>query len=60
MSRRHPYENRYCNHCRKTTRHEVKAREYGCLCCGSIKRPAVVLRALSLVPVAQQDRALVS
>lgn len=40
MSRRHPYENRYCNHCRMTTRHEVKANEYGCLRCGSVKYPA--------------------
>ena len=50
MSRRHPYENRYCNHCRMTTRHEVKANEYGCLRCGSIKYPARSLLLTILKP----------
>ncbi|MCK6471391.1 MAG: hypothetical protein L6R28_06565 [Planctomycetes bacterium] len=51
MSRRHPYENRYCNHCRMTTRHEVKEPEYGCLRCGSVKYPPRVLKPKVVRPM---------
>lgn len=39
MRRRHPYENKYCNGCQCTTRHEVKETTYSCLRCGVIKYP---------------------
>ena len=39
MRNRHPYENRYCNCCQCTTRHEVKESAYACLRCGVIKYP---------------------
>lgn len=32
-------ENRYCNPCQCTTRHEVKAAAYACLRCGVVKYP---------------------
>ncbi len=32
-------ENRYCNQCRKTTRHEVKDQAHACLFCGTLKYP---------------------
>lgn len=37
--RRHPFENRYCNGCACTTRHEVKQTTFACLRCGAIKYP---------------------
>ena len=52
MRHKHPYENRYCNTCQCTTRHEVKDITYGCLRCGVIKYPTA--RALikpSVTPV---------
>ena len=36
---RHAYENRYCNPCQCTTRHEVKETSYACLRCGTVKHP---------------------
>ena len=42
MRHRHPYENRYCNGCQCTTRHEVKETVYSCLKCGTLKYPSKV------------------
>lgn len=41
MLRRHPTENRYCSHCRKTTPHEVAqdCNSYSCQRCGTEKHP---------------------
>lgn len=36
---RHPFENRYCNGCQCTTRHEVKETTFACLRCGVLKHP---------------------
>lgn len=44
MLRRHPIENRYCNHCQRTTRHEVKEGSHNCQTCGSVKYPPRVFR----------------
>lgn len=43
MRHRHPYENRYCNGCKQTTSHEVKATVYACLRCGTLKYPTKVV-----------------
>ena len=45
MRTRHPYENRYCNGCQCTTRHEVKETLYACLRCGVTKYPSRLTRA---------------
>lgn len=42
MRHRHPYENRYCNTCQCTTRHEVKETTYACVRCGVVKYPTRV------------------
>ncbi len=50
MSRnRHPYENRYCGHCRRTVRHEVKedGKLFVCMQCASEKRPSQVQKRAS-------------
>ena len=39
MRQRHPFENRYCNGCQCTTRHEVRIATFACLRCGVIKYP---------------------
>ena len=44
MNHRHHHENRYCNHCQRTTRHEVKEASFSCQQCGSIKHPPRVFR----------------
>jgi hypothetical protein len=44
MRHRHPYENRYCNGCQCTTRHEVKEVNYACLRCGTIKYPSKITK----------------
>lgn len=54
MSRRHPFENRYCGHCLMTTRHEVRCDgSFGCLRCGSVKLPPRVslVRVVRGLPV---------
>jgi len=49
MRRRHQHENRYCNLCHMTTRHETK--EHGCAClrCGTQKyaQPRLVVKRAS-------------
>lgn len=49
LAPRHPYENRYCNRCRKTVSHEVKneGAVYTCQICGSEKRPSKVQKRAS-------------
>ncbi len=37
MIRHPPLENRYCGHCKCTTRHEVRMPVYTCQRCGVIK-----------------------
>lgn len=37
--KRQPFEPRYCNRCKQTTRHEVKETSFACLRCGVIKHP---------------------
>ena len=49
MRNRHPYENRYCNCCQCTTRHEVKVTAYSCLRCGVVKYPTRLVKAPSVV-----------
>lgn len=44
MHGRHSHENRYCNHCKRTTKHEVKDLTYNCQTCGSVKYPPRVLK----------------
>jgi uncharacterized paraquat-inducible protein A len=44
MRNRHPYENRYCNGCQCTTRHEVKETSYACLRCGVMKHPTRIVK----------------
>lgn len=39
MPSRQPFENRYCNPCQSTQRHEVKDTAYACLRCGVVKFP---------------------
>jgi len=34
---RQPFENRYCNGCQCTTRHEAKETTFSCLRCGVVK-----------------------
>jgi hypothetical protein len=43
MRHRHPYDNRYCNGCHCTTRHEVKETTYACLRCGVVKYPSRIV-----------------
>lgn len=38
------HENRYCNLCRQTTRHEVKQDSHACLRCGTLKYPPQLLK----------------
>ncbi|MCZ7644525.1 MAG: hypothetical protein M5U26_04445 [Planctomycetota bacterium] len=47
MRKRHPYENRYCNACKCTTRHEVKDAAFTCLRCGSVKVPPRVMKPVA-------------
>ena len=51
MRHKHPYENRYCNTCQCTTRHEVKDITFGCLRCGVIKYPTARLIKPAVTPV---------
>ena len=39
MEKQNTKENRYCNQCRKTTKHEVKGQARACLFCGTLKYP---------------------
>jgi len=39
MHNRHPHENRYCNQCQCTTRHEIKDVAHSCQRCGIQKFP---------------------
>ncbi len=53
MRHRHQFENKYCNACQCTTRHEVKQQlEFTCLRCGSVKvrilKPVTVASNLSM------------
>jgi len=43
---RHPFENRYCNGCHCTTRHEVKETAFACLKCGIVKYPSKVSKTV--------------
>jgi hypothetical protein len=51
MRHKHPYENRYCNTCQCTTRHEVKDIAYACLRCGVIKYPTARAIKPGVMPV---------
>lgn len=52
---RHPFENRYCNGCQCTTRHEVKETSFSCLRCGAIKYPATVAKASAKLVIQPQS-----
>lgn len=56
MQKPSPYENRYCNHCQMTTRHEVRALERACLQCGSVKYPSAHAIAIHRARLVGQDR----
>jgi hypothetical protein len=54
MRHRHQFENKYCNACQCTTRHEVKQQmEFTCLRCGVVKvrivKPTTVAAPLPLI-----------
>ncbi len=44
MRHRHLFENRYCNGCQCTTRHEVKDATFACLRCGVVKYPSRIVK----------------
>jgi len=46
--RRHPYENRYCNACQCTTRHEAKETTFSCQRCGVVKYPTRINKPAAL------------
>ena len=52
MLKRHPFENRYCNQCHCTTRHQTHIRNFICLRCGTVKYPVRSIRRTPVVPVA--------
>jgi transcription elongation factor Elf1 len=37
MRHRHPFENKYCGKCQRTTRHDVKEATFSCSRCGAVK-----------------------
>lgn len=45
------HENRYCNGCQCTTRHEVKEASYACLRCGVVKHPTRLIISIPRPPV---------
>jgi transcription elongation factor Elf1 len=57
MTRRHSHENRYCNGCRITTRHEVKETTFSCLRCGQVKYPTRLVVAVAETPLIAVGRA---
>jgi hypothetical protein len=48
MRHKQAYDNRYCNSCQCTTRHEAKELAFACLRCGIMKYPtARIIKPLS-------------